>query len=184
MKKARPEEEGRMKKVLVALDSEYRTIRAGRANPQVLDRISVDYYGTATPINQMASIGAADARTLTITPWDASQVKPIMKAIQTSELGINPQEDGKTIRLNFPPLTEEKRRDIVKDIKKIAEESKVAVRNIRRDIIDKYRTDKKNSLITEDELKIAEEDIQELTDKFIKEIDSVAAMKEKEILEI
>ncbi len=184
MKKARPEEEARMKKAIVSLESEYRTIRAGRANPQVLDRITVDYYGTATPINQMASIGAADARTLTITPWDASQVKPIMKAIQTSDLGINPQEDGKTIRLNFPPLTEEKRRDIVKDIKKIAEEAKVAIRNTRRDIIDKFRADKKNSVITEDELKIAEEDIQELTDKFVKEIDGLAAAKEKEILEI
>ncbi len=184
MKIARPEEEKRMKKVIVALESEYRTIRAGRANPQILDRITVDYYGTPTPINQMASVGAADARTLTITPWDASQVKPITKAIQTSDIGINPQEDGKTIRLNFPPLTEEKRKDIVKDIKKIAEESKVAVRNIRRDIIDKYRTDKKNSVITEDDLKIAEEDIQELTDKFIKEIDALAVAKEKEILEI
>lgn len=184
MKKQRPEVDERMKKAINALISEYHTIRAGRANASILDKVSVDYYGCMTPVNQMAAVSVSDARTLTISPYDATSLSSIEKAIQIADIGINPQNDGKVIRLSFPPLTEERRKELVKDVKAIAENSKVAVRNIRRDAMEAFKLQKKNSEITEDELKIAEDDVQELTDKYIKEIDKTAQLKEKEILEI
>ena len=174
----------RMQKCIAALESELATIRAGRANPAVLDKITVDYYGTATPINQLAAISVVEARILCIQPWDASTLHPIEKAIQTSDLGINPQNDGKVIRLTFPPLTEDKRREIVKDVKKLAEDCKVAIRSIRRDCMDKLKKMQKNGEITEDDLKYGEKEMQDITDKFVKETDSVAAEKEKEIMAI
>lgn len=174
----------KMNKTISALKSEYASIRAGRANAAVLDKIRVDYYGTPTPINQLAAISVAEARILCIQPWDTSVLHPIEKAIQSSDLGINPQNDGRVIRLNFPPLTEEKRKDIVKTIRQTAEESKIAIRSIRRDCIEKLKKMEKASEITEDDLKIGEKEIQDKTDKFIKEVDSVASNKEKEIMEI
>lgn len=176
--------EKRMSKVVSFLEKEYASIRAGRANPAVLDKIQVDYYGTPTPINQMAVVSVTEARTLVIQPWDVSTVRTIEKAILASDLGINPQTDGKIIRLTFPPLTEERRREIVKSIAKLAEEAKVSVRNIRRDGIDKLKNLKKEASISEDELRDAENKVQELTDKYCKNIDKVAEIKEKEILEI
>ena len=176
--------EERMQKTIEALDREYKSIRAGRANVSVLDRIQVDYYGVPTPIQQMAAVSVPEARTLLIQPWDASTVKDIERAILTSDIGINPQNDGKIIRLNFPPLTEERRKDIVKDVRKKAEEGKVAIRNIRRDSIDKLKAMKKAGDITEDDETKGEKDIQTTTDKFIKDIDALAAAKEKEIMEI
>ena len=166
-----------------ALAASLATIRAGKASAAVLDRISIDYYGTATPINQIAAISTPDPRQLLITPWDASAVKLIEKAIQASDLGINPQNDGKAIRLHFPPLTEERRRDLVKEVKKYAEESKVAVRSIRRDALEKFKDQKKKSEITEDDLKKIEKDVQEITDNSCKDIDAMAAKKEKELME-
>ena len=174
----------KMTKTINALKHEYSSIRAGRATAAVLDKIVVDYYGVPTPINQMAAISVAEARILTIQPWDASTLHPIEKAIQTSDLGINPQNDGKVIRLVFPPLTEDKRRDITKDVKKFAEEAKISVRAVRRDCIDKLKKMQKASEITEDDLKDGEKKLQDITDKFVKEVDSVAADKEKEIMEI
>ena len=176
--------ENKMSKSIDALISEYAAIRAGRANPAVLDKILVDYYDTPTPINQLAAVAVTEARTLTIQPWDISVVRGIEKAIQASDLGINPQTDGKTIRITFPALTEDRRREIVKDIAKIAENSKVSIRSIRRDSIDKLKNMKKTAEITEDDLKQAEKHIQDLTDKFCKEIDEISAKKEKEIMEI
>ena len=176
--------ETKMQKSIKALDSELNTIRAGRANPAVLDKISVEYYGVASPLAQVASIAVPDPRTITIQPWDASLVSEIEKAILKSELGINPQNDGKSIRLNFPPLTEERRKEIVKDVSKKGEAAKVAIRSIRRDVMDFYKNQKKNSEITEDDLKNIEKDIQNLTDKFIKEIDDTCAKKEREILSV
>lgn len=176
--------EDRMAKSVHVLSSEYAAIRAGRANPSVLDKIMVDYYGTPTPINQLAAVSVTEARTLTISPWDASVTKGIEKAIQTSDLGINPQTDGKTIRIIFPPLTEDRRRDIVKDISKMGEEAKIAVRSIRRDAIDKLKKMKKQSEITEDDLKHAEKHTQQLTDQYCKEIDEISTKKEKEIMAI
>lgn len=173
-----------MKKCLNALTNEYISIRAGRANPAVLDKISVDYYGAPTPINQLAAISVAEARTLVIQPWDVSVLRDIEKAIQTSELGINPQNDGKLIRLIFPALTEDRRREIVKDIAKMGEDSKVTIRTIRRDAIDKLKKMKKDAEITEDELKQGEKNIQDLTDKFCKEIDDLSGEKQKEIMAI
>ena len=158
--------------------------RVGRANPSVLDKISVDYYGAPTPINQMAAVSVVEARILMIQPWDVSSLRAIEKAIQTSDLGINPQNDGKVIRLTFPPMTEERRREVVKEVSKLAEDSKVAIRSIRRDAIDTFKKQQKKSEITEDDLKNAEKDLQELTDKSIKKIDEIAAAKEKEILEV
>lgn len=163
---------------------EYSEIRAGRANPAVLDKVKVDYYGAPTPVNQLAAVSVTEARTLTIQPWDASVLKQIEKAIQTSDIGINPMNDGKIIRLVFPPLTEDRRKEIVKDVQKIAEETKVQVRNVRRDVIDKLKTMKKSGELTEDDLKQGEKKTQDLTDKFIKEIDSISAAKQKEILEL
>lgn len=174
----------KMNKTINALESEYGAIRAGRANPQVLDRVTVDYYGTPTPINQLASVSATEARVLTIQPWDKSVLKAIEKAIQTSDVGINPNNDGSVIRLTFPPLTEERRRDLCKDIKNIAENSKVAIRSIRRDAIEKLKAMKKDSAITEDDLKNGEKKIQKFTDDFVAEIDKMSAAKEKEIMDI
>lgn len=163
---------------------EYSEIRAGRANPAVLDKVKVDYYGAPTPVNQLAAVSVTEARTLTIQPWDASVLRQIEKAIQTSDIGINPMNDGKIIRLVFPPLTEDRRKEIVKDVQKIAEETKVQVRNVRRDVIDKLKAMKKSGELTEDDLKHGEKKAQDLTDKFTKEIDSISAAKQKEILEL
>ena len=174
----------RMNKTINALIAEYATIRAGRANPAVLDKITVDYYGTATPIQQLATVSATEARVLTIQPWDASLLKAIEKAIQTSDLGINPQNDGRVIRLVFPQLTEDRRKDLVKQVKKYSEEAKVAMRNIRRDGMDYVKKLKKNSEITEDDQKKAEKDLQELLDKNIKKVDVALAAKEKELMAI
>ena len=176
--------EEKMKKTIAVLAKEYTEIRAGRANPSVLDKITVNYYGSETPINQVAAVAVVEARTLTVQPWDASICRAIEKAIQTSDLGINPQSDGKVIRLSFPPLNEERRRALTKDIAKMAEESKIALRSIRRDALDKLKAEKKNSTITEDDLKSAEKTMQELTDKYCKEADPRSAEKEKEIMEI
>lgn len=174
----------KMGKSINALKSEYASIRANRATAAVLDKITVDYYGTQTPIQQLAAISVAEARILCIQPWDASTLHPIEKAIQTSDLGINPQNDGRIIRLVFPPLTEDKRREIVKDVKKLAEDSKIAIRSIRRDCIDKLKKMQKASEITEDDLKQGEKELQDITDKFIKDVDAVSAAKEKEVMEI
>ncbi len=176
--------ETKMKKTCEALTTQLATIRAGRANAAVLDQIQVDYYGAPTPIQQLASIATPDPRSLTIQPWDGSILKGIEKAILASDLGINPQNDGRMIRLVFPPLTEERRKDLVKQTKKYGEESKVAIRNIRRDAIDKFKKQQKASDITEDDYKIAEKDIQKLTDDYIKEIDKITERKEKELTEI
>lgn len=176
--------ESKMNKTMDSLAREFAAVRAGRANPSVLDRVSVDYYGCPTPVNQLAAVSVAEARVLQIQPYDASVLKPIEKAIQTSDIGINPQNDGRVLRLIFPPLTEERRKELVKDIKKIAEESKVAVRSIRRDAIEKLKVLKKNNEITEDDQTNAEKKIQTLTDKFCKEVDDTTALKEKEIMEI
>ena len=165
--------EAKMKKTLASYSENLSTIRAGRANPDVLKKISVDYYGSPTPISQVAEIKVTDARTIMITAWDKSIIKGIEKAILTSDLGINPQSDGSAIRLNFPPTTEERRKELSKQIAKLGEDAKVAIRNIRRDANDKVKADKKNSVMTED-----------LTDKYIKEIDTVTAAKTKEIMEI
>ncbi len=174
----------RMNKTMRSLSSEFDTIRAGRANAKVLDRINADYYGTATPINQMASIGNQDARTLVIQPWDKSALSAIVKAIQASDLGINPQNDGTVIRLTFPALTEERRKQLSKDIAKLGENAKVAIRQIRRDSVDEVKKLKKASEITEDDQKDAEEEIQDITDDFIKQIDKACEAKTKEIMEI
>ncbi len=174
----------KMNKTIDALVREYATIRAGRANPSVLDRIQVDYYGAPTPINQMAAISVPEPRSILITPWDKSTLRDIEKAILTSDLGLNPQNDGTALRLTFPPLTEERRKELVKGISKYGEDSKVAIRSIRRDAMEKLKDMKKKSEITEDDLKGAEKRMQDLTDKFCKEIDEIAAKKEKEIMEI
>ena len=174
----------KMTKSISALNSEYNSIRAGRANPAVLDPIRVDYWGVPTPVNQMAAVSVAEARILVIQPWDKSALKLIEKAIQASDIGINPQNDGTVIRLAFPPLTEERRKTLVKDVKATAENSKVAIRNIRRDAIEKLKAMKKNSEITEDDLKFGEGEVQKITDDFIKQVDSVASAKEAEIMEI
>ena len=176
--------EEKMNKSVAALEREFAAVRAGRATPAILDKISVDYYGTPTPINQMAAISVPEGRMLQIQPWDASTLSSIEKAIQASDIGINPTNDGRIIRLVFPPLTEERRRELVKDIKKMSEDSKVAVRSIRRDSIEKLKAMKKNNEITEDDLANGEKKIQTITDNFVKEIDNVSAAKEKEIMEI
>lgn len=174
----------RMEKTMKVLDSDFAAIRAGRANPAVLDRIMVDYYGTPTPIQQMAAVSVSDARILVIQPWDKSSLKAIEKAIQASDLGINPANDGTVIRLTFPQLTEERRKELSKDIKKLGEESKVAIRAIRRDANDKVKSMKKNGDLTEDDLKIFDKDIQKLTDKYIESVDRAVAAKEKEIMTV
>lgn len=174
----------KMEKTLKVLDSDFAAIRAGRANPAVLDRISVDYYGTPTPINQMAAISVQDARILVIQPWDKSSLKSIEKAIQASDLGINPTNDGSVIRLAFPQPTEERRKELCKEIKKLGEDSKVAVRSIRRDANDKIKAMKKDGELTEDDVKQFDKDVQKLTDKYVGLIDDSVAVKEKEILSV
>ena len=174
----------KMDKALDHLAEEFGAVRAGRANAKVLDRITVEYYGSETPLNGVATISTPDARTLVIQPWDSSLLKEIQKAIQASELGINPQNDGKVIRLVFPQLTEERRKDLTKQVKKYAEDAKVAMRNIRRDGMDYVKKLKKNSEITEDEQKKAEKDLQDMLDKNIKKVDEAYAAKEKELMAI
>ena len=176
--------EAKMKKYISSYSENLSTIRAGRANPDVLKKINVDYYGSPTAISAIAEIKVADARTIVITAWDKSAMKGIEKAILTSDLGINPQNDGSCIRLSFPPTTEERRRELSKQIAKMGEEAKVAIRNIRRDANDKVKAMKKNSEMTEDEAKTSDKNVQDLTDKFIKEIDNITASKTKEIMEI
>ena len=176
--------EEKMKKCLAATEREFSSVRAGRANATILDRITVDYYGTPTPVNQLAQISTPEARMLVITPWDSNTTKDIEKAILASDIGINPQNDGTVIRLTFPPLTEDRRKEIVKTIHSTAEDSKVAIRSIRRDCMDKLKKMEKASEITEDDLKEGEKQIQDKTDKFVKEIDAIAADKEKEVMEI
>ncbi len=184
MKEVLSKSESKMEKRIDHLHNDYAAIRAGRANPAVLDKIAVDYYGAPTPINQLAAVSVTEARTLTIQPWDTSVVHLIEKAIQTSDLGINPQTDGKVLRIMFPPLTEDRRRDLVKEVSKMAEESKVSIRNIRRDAVDKFKTMKKENTLTDDDVKQAEKKIQDLTDKYVKEIDKLAQAKQKELMEI
>ncbi len=176
--------ETKMDKTLNALERDFASIRAGRANAAVLDRIQVEYYGTPTPIQQMAAISTPDPRTLQIQPWDATSLKDIEKAIQTSDLGINPQNDGRVIRLTFPPLTEDRRKELVKDVRKMAEDSKVALRSIRRDAIEKLKAMKKANEITEDDQANGEKKIQNVTDKFVKEADVLADAKEKDVMSI
>jgi ribosome recycling factor len=174
----------KMQKSINVMLEDFGTIRAGRANPAVLDRVKIDYYGSPTPINQVASVSVAEARVLVVSPWDKSMLGAIAKAIQASDVGINPQNDGQVIRLVFPQLTEDRRKELVKDVKKLGEDCKVAIRSIRRDAIDKVKAKKKNNEITEDDQKDAEEKIQKITDKNVKEVDSCVAEKEKEILSI
>jgi ribosome recycling factor len=176
--------EEKMRKSVNALLSEYATIRAGRANAAVLDRITVEYYGAPTPLAQMAAISSPDPRSLLISPWDRSTLKSIEKAIQMSDLGINPQNDGRVIRLTFPQLTEDRRKELVKQVKKYGEDAKVAMRNIRRDGMDYVKKLKKNNEITEDDQKKAEKDLQDLLDKYIKKVDEALAAKEKELMAI
>ena len=174
----------RMQKTLDVMQANFAAVRAGRANAAVLDQIRVDYYGTPTPINQIASIASPDPRTLTIQPWDAGTMKLIEKAIQASDLGINPQNDGRLIRLAFPQLTEERRKDLIKQVRKYGEESKTAIRNIRRDAMDSFKKQQKKSEITEDDLKNAEKDVQKLNDDYIADVEKMVAKKEKELSEI
>ncbi len=176
--------ENRMDKTIDVFKQNLSEVRAGRANPAILNKVTVEYYGTPTPINQVAGISVPEARLIVIQPWDASILKEIEKAILASDIGINPNNDGKVIRLSFPELTEERRKELVKDIKKMAEESKVGIRSVRRDGIDKAKSMQKNSEITEDELKVAEESIQKITDKKIEEIDKILDDKEKEIMKV
>ncbi|MBR3970069.1 MAG: ribosome recycling factor [Ruminococcus sp.] len=174
----------KMIKSLGALDKEFAAVRAGRANPAVLDKVMVDYYGAPTPVNQMAAISVAEARILVIQPWDKSSLKLIEKAIQSSDIGINPTNDGNVIRLAFPQLTEERRKELCKSIKKYGEDCKVAIRSIRRDTMDKLKAMKKNSEITEDDLKDCEKKVQDLTDKFCADADNAVTAKEKEIMTV
>ena len=176
--------EEKMKKSVEAVERDFGAVRAGRANASVLNRIQVDYYGTPTPIQQIAAVASPDPRTLLITPWDASALKGIEKAIQESDLGINPQNDGKSIRLAFPQLTEERRKELVKQIRKYNEGGKVAIRNIRRDALEAFKKMQKASEITEDELHDGEDKMQKLTDKYVKEVDAMVAKKSKELAEV
>ncbi len=184
MKPQYQETNDRMEKTRQTLQKDFAAIRASAANVAVLDRISVDYWGVKTPIQQVATVSVQEGKTLVIQPYDTSLLKTIEKAIQVSDLGINPQNDGRVIRLAFPPLTEERRKSIVKDLGKMSEESKTAIRNIRRDSLESFKAKKKKSEITEDDLKDAEKEIQNLTDKFCKESDAMRAAKEKEILAV
>ena len=176
--------ESKMKKTLESLESSLDSVRAGRANPAVLSQIQVEYYGTPTPIQQIASVSVPDLRTLVIQPWDGSVLKGIEKAILASELGINPQNDGRVIRLVFPQLTEERRKELAKQVKKYGEEAKVAVRNIRRDAIEKFKKQQKASEITEDDYKNVEKEVQKLTDDYVKKVDDITDNKDKELLAI
>ena len=184
MKLDKKEFESKMQKSTASYETELETIRVGRANPNVLNKITVDYWGVPTPITQVGDVKVPDARTLLITPWESNLVKAVEKAINMSDLGINPQNDGKSIRLVFPPLTEERRKDLQKQVSKFGEEAKVAVRNIRRDANDLCKKMKKDSQMTEDEQKASEKDIQDLTDKYIKKIDEITEKKQQEIAEI
>lgn len=184
MRDLHKEFDARMQKTVDVVKSDFAGVRAGRANAAVLEKIRVDYYGSATPIQQVAAISSPDPRTLMIQPWDVSLLKAIEKALQSSDLGINPQNDGRVIRLSFPQLTEERRRDLSKQIKKYAENGKIAIRNIRRDAVEKYKEMKKKSEITEDDVKIYEREIQEITDKRCKEIDELTDQKEAELMAI
>ena len=184
MKELLTKTEERMKRRIAHLEEEYKSIRAGRANPNVLDKVKVNYYGTPTPVNQVATVSVPEARIITIQPWDASILNDIMKAIQMSDIGINPQNDGKMLRLAFPPLTEDRRKEIVKDVAKIGEDTKVQIRNVRRDAIDDLKKMKKDGEITEDDQKSGEKKVQDLTDKYIKKTDSISADKQKEIMEL
>lgn len=174
----------RMEKSIGAFKEKLSEIRAGRANPAILNKVKIDYYGTPIPINQVAGVSVPEARLIVIQPWDVSVLKDIEKAILASDIGLNPNNDGKVIRLAFPELTEERRKELAKEIRKIAEEAKVAIRAIRRDGIDEAKAKQKNSEITEDELKSAETEIQKITDKYIDEIDKILADKEKEIMSV
>ena len=184
MKEVNKEFDAKMQKTIDVVMSDFASVRAGRANAAVLDKITVDYYGTATPINQVAAISSPDPRTLMIQPWDGSLLKAIEKAIQTSDLGINPQNDGRVIRLGFPQLTEERRRDLTKQVHKYGEEGKVALRNIRREAMDEIKKQVKKSEITEDDQKQLEKELQDLTDKRCKDIDELTAKKEKELMAV
>ncbi len=174
----------KMEKCLTALERDYAAVRAGRANPAVLDKVMVDYYGVPTPINQMAAVSVPEARLLVIQPWDASTLREIEKAINTADIGINPQNDGKVIRLTFPQLTEEHRKTLQKDISKRGEEAKVAIRNVRRDSMDDIKKLKKDNEITEDEQKDAEKKLQDITDDYVKQVESITKKKEEEVLSI
>lgn len=176
--------ERKMDKTLEVLASDFGTIRAGRANAQVLDRITVEYYGVPTPLNQVGTISSPDPRTLVIQPWDTTLLRAIEKAIQVSDLGINPQNDGRVIRLAFPQLTEERRKELIKQVKKYGEDAKVAVRNVRRDANDQLKKLEKDKAISEDELKKATDDVQKLTDKYVAKVDEKCAVKEKEIMDL
>ena len=176
--------EERMEKTISVFEENLSEIRAGRANPAILNKITVNYYGTATPINQVAGISVPEARLIVIQPWDVSLLKEIEKEILKADIGINPNNDGKVIRLAFPELNEERRKEIVKDIRKMAEEAKVAVRSIRRDAIDEAKKGQKDSEISEDELKSAEDNIQQLTDKYVAKVDEILGAKEKEVMSI
>ena len=184
MKEIRENAKNKMEKSINVMLSDFAAIRAGRANPAVLDKVKVDYYGSPTPVNQMAAISVSEARVLVITPWDKSTLSSIERAIQASDIGINPQNDGSVLRLTFPQLTEEDRKRIVKDVKKMGEDTKVAIRSIRRDAMEKYKSMKKNNEITEDDLKDCEEQIQKLTDKCVKQVEGHVAEKEKEVMSI
>ena len=174
----------KMNKAIAALEADFAAIRAGRANPAILDKVTVEYYGAQTPISQVGTVSVPEARMIVIQPWDAAILKDIEKAIQASDIGINPNNDGRVIRLNFPQLTEERRKELKKGISKRGEEAKVAVRNIRRDSLEVFKKQKKNNEITEDDLKDLEEKVQKLTDKFVKKIEEITAAKEKEIMEV
>lgn len=182
MKEVNKEFDAKMQKTVDVVVSDFGGVRAGRANAAVLDKIAVDYYGSTTPINQVASVSSPDPRTLAIQPWDASILKAIEKAIQTSDLGINPQNDGRMIRLAFPQLTEERRKELVKQVQKYAEGGKVAIRNIRRDAMEKFKAQEKKAEITEDDLKEFEKDLQDLTDKRCKQIDELTEKKKAELM--
>ena len=184
MKLETKEFEVKMQKSIEAYKNELDTVRAGRANPNVLSRVMVDYYGTPTPVNQIGTVSCPDARTIVIQPWDSSTLKGIEKAILASDLGVTPANDGKVIRLCFPQLTEDRRKELKKQVSKMGEDAKVAIRNIRRDAMDKAKDMKKNGEMTEDEQKASEKAVQDLTDKYIKELDVITAAKEKEIMEI
>lgn len=173
-----------MNKAISALETDFAAIRAGRANPAVLDKVTVEYYGVPTPLAQVGTVSVPEARMIVIQPWDASILQDIEKAIQTSDIGINPNNDGKVIRLNFPPLTEERRKELKKGVSKRGEEAKIAVRNIRRDALEEFKKQKKNNEITEDDLKDIEDKIQKLTDRFVKQIEEITSAKEKEIMEV
>lgn len=173
-----------MTKTIDRLKSDFASLRAGRANPAVLDKVTVDYYGAPTPIQSMAAVSVAEARILMIQPWDITSLKAIEKAILASDIGITPNNDGKVIRLTFPQLTEERRKDLCKGVKKSGEDAKVSVRNIRRDTMEKFKTMKKNNEITEDDMKDCEKKVQKLTDRFCEEVDKLVAEKEKEIMSI